>query len=223
MMAENLDDLLKEFNTATASPPPAQPQQPAPPQQQVQQAEIERDRRDAQVAESAHQRNTRALSEAVQRFKADGLSGESDVVVEGFILAKARRDPAFNEALSSGDARRAETALAAARRDYQAEIGGNYIESDRERARASVRGSAKEEPPELSPLPVSRLSDQEYASYIATRIGASLSPYGKSAYWSGDSRSTAARPWDGHDKPGAGGGPQSHAPARARPIVGRGR
>ena len=150
-MAENLDDLIKEFERGVAARLPASPPAPTA-QQQVQQAEIDRHARDAAVAETQHQRNTRALEQAVQRFKADGLSSESDVVVEGFLLAKARRDPAFNEAVSSGDARRAEAALAAARRDYRDEISGDYIETDVLRARASVRAGAdkSEEPPELS-------------------------------------------------------------------------
>ena len=221
-MAQTLEQLVQEFERGVAAPPPAQPPQPSP-QQQLQQAEVDRHARDAAVAEQQHQRNTRALEQAVQRFKADGLSGESDVVVEGFLLAKARRDPAFNEAVSSGDARRAEAAIAAARRDFKAELSGDYIETDTLRARASVRAGAEQpEAPEFTPLQVSRMSDSEYASYMAKRIGPQAR---QENVWTGSAREVAASPWAAHDRPGAGGGPQAkgQGSSRSRPIVGRGR
>jgi hypothetical protein len=230
MAAQTLEQLVQEFETATAAPPSAQPPQSAP-QEQVQQAEQARHQRDAAVAEHQHQRNVQArspeqaLAQAVRTFKSGDLAGESDTLVEGYLLSRARRDPAFNEAVSSGDARRADAALAGARRDYQAELSGNYIDSDTLRARASVREGVKEskEPPEFSALQLSRMSDAEYAAYTSKRTGQSASPYGASQYWSGDSRSVAANPWAAHDKPGAGAGPQSRAPSRMRPMLGRGR
>ena len=218
-MAQTLEQLVQEFEAGTAAPPSAQPPPPAP-QEQVQQAEQARHQRDAAVAETAHQRNTRALEQAVQRFKADGLSGESDVVVEGYLLARARRDGEFNEAVSSGDARRVDKALAQARHDYKAELGGDYIETDTLRARASVRAGAdkSEEPPEFTPIQLSRMSDAEFDAYQAKRLGTQSRPPN---VWTGDSRSVAASPWAAHDRPGAGGGPQSRAASKARPMVGR--
>ena len=175
-MAETLEQLMQEFQS-TAAPPPV-PAQPAP-QQQMEQASIDRHARDAAVAETEHQRNTRALEQAVQQFKrTPDLAGESSTLIEGYLLARARRDDAFNEAVSSGDPARAEQALATARRDYQNELRGGYIESDTLRARASVRAGADQPdaPPELSPLQVSRLSDQEYDSYMSKRIGTQTRP-----------------------------------------------
>jgi hypothetical protein len=222
-MAETLEQLMAEFAHDTTAPPPV-PLQPAPPspQQQLQQASIERSQRDAAVAETEHQRNTRALEQAVREFKrAPDMSAESDVMIEGYLLARARRDDAFNADVSSGDARRAEKALAQARRDYQAELRGNYIESDTLRARASVRAGADqpEAPPELSPLQISRLSDSEYDSYMSKRIGTQTRP---ANVWTGDSRSVAVNPWAAHDRPGAGGGPPAQGRSSARPpMLGR--
>jgi len=225
-MAETLDDLLRQFETATAAPPSAQPPPPAP-QEQVQQAEQARHQRDAAAAEATHQRNVQArspeqaLAQAVRTFKSGDLAGESDTLVEGYLLSRARRDDAFNQAVSSGDARRAEAALAAARHDYKAELGGDYIETDTLRARASVRASDNQpEVPEFTPLQVSRMSDSEYDAYMAKRTGAQARPPN---VWTGDSRSVAASPWAAHDRPGAGAGPQSQAASRMRPMAGRGR
>jgi hypothetical protein len=222
MSDDTLEQLVQEFERGVAAPPPAQPPPPSP-QQQLHQADVDRHARDAAVAEHQHQRNERALADAVKSFKRDGLSGESDVVVEGYLLAKARRDPAFNEAVSSGDARRADAALAAARRDYQAEISGEYIETDTLRARASVRAGAEqpEAPSAIDLVKASRMTDQEWAADVAKRTGAVQAR--QENVWTGDARSVAASPWAAHDRPGAGGGPQSRAAARSRPIVGRGR
>jgi hypothetical protein len=227
---QTLEQLMAEFQSTavTAPSPPPLLAQPAPlsGQQQVHQAALERARSDAAVAEDAHQRNTRALEQAVREFKrAPDMSAESDVMVEGYLLARARRDDAFNADVSSGDARRAEKALAQARRDYQNELRGDYIQSDTLRARASVRAGADqpEAPPEFDPIKVSRMSDSEYASYMAKRTGAVQAR--PPNVWTGDSRSVAASPWAAHDRSGAGGGPQAQgqSSSRSRPMIGRGR
>jgi len=225
MSDDTLEQLVEEFERGVAAPPPAQPLPPSP-QQRLQQAQVDRHARDAAVAEAEHQRNVQArnpeqaLAQAVRTFKAGDLAGESDTLVEGYLLSRARRDDAFNQAVSSGDARRSEAALAAARRDYKTELGGDYIESDTLRARASVRGGAdkSEEPPEFTPIQLSRMSDAEYDAYMAKRIGPQARP---SNVWTGSAREVAASPWAAHDRPGAGGGPQSRAAARSRPMVGR--
>jgi hypothetical protein len=223
MSTETLESLVAEFEAGTAAPStpaPSPPPQSQPPQ--LEQVERERHQRDAAAAEAQHRQNERALSQAVQQFKrASDLTGESDTLVEGYLLARSRRDPSFSDAVSSGDARRAEAALSAARRDYQAEISGNYIESDTLRARASVRASDNQpEVPEFTPLQVSQMSDSEYDAYMAKRLGTQSRPPNT---WTGDSRSVAASPWAAHDRPGAGGGPQAkgQASSRSRPLVGR--
>ena len=227
-MAQTLEQLVQEFETATAAPPSAQPPQSAP-QEQVQQAEQARHQRDAAAAEAAHQRNVQArspeqaLAQAVRTFKAGDLAGESDTIIEGYLLARARRDGEFNAAVSSGDARRAEAALAAARHDYKAELGGDYIETDTLRARASVRAGADqpEAPSAIDLVKASRMTDQEWDADVKKRTGTVQTRHEN--VWTGSAREVAVNPWAAHDRPGAGGGPQSKAASKARPMVGRGR
>jgi hypothetical protein len=100
--------------------------------------------------------------------------------------------------------------------------GHGYLEgTDRERARASVRGSSRpEEPAEFDPVRVSRISDSEYAAYAAKRMGVQTRP---PHVWTGDSRSVAASPWSLHDSGRGGGGPPApgSAGSKAKPMIGR--
>jgi hypothetical protein len=221
MSGETLEDLVQEFAAGTAEPPA-----PAPlPQQQIEQAAIERAQRDAATAEEMHRKNEQMLSRAVQRFKTGDLANESDALVEGYLLARARRDEKFSSAISSAEPKRANKALAEARRDYSNELRKGYIETDNHRARASVRGNAESDaPPEFDPLRMSRMTPEEWAADVSKRTGQTQHPYGATNYWTGDSRSVAGGPWGAHDRRGAGGGPvvgASAGSAKGRPILGR--
>jgi hypothetical protein len=225
-MAETLDALLKEFDTGTASPPPAQPPQPSA----LELDQIERHARDAAVAEEQHQRNLQAqnpspeqaLQAAVRMFRSGDLADADEVAAEGYILARSRHDAQFNADVSSGDARRAAKAIEIARKDYQAVTGHGYIESDRERARASVRGNAaqSESASEFDARRAGRMSDQEWAADVAKRNGLNVRPPN---VWTGDLRSVAASPWALHDSGRGGGGPPTpgSAGSKAKPMIGR--
>jgi hypothetical protein len=222
MSGETLDDLIKQFETATVAPPVAAPAPPVPPTEQLEQAERDRHQRDAAAAEEMHRKNEQALGQAVRRFKDGEFANESDMVVEGFLLARARRDEAFSRAVSSGELKHMNRALSEARRDYAAALRKGYIEADNHRARASVRGGEPEAPAEFDAVRASRMSPEAYAADVAKRTGQSQSPYGKAVYWSGESKSVAARPWSAHDR--GGGEPQAQGRSSSRPpMIGRGR
>ena len=220
-----LDALIAELEKGSSAP------EAAP--SEVQQAAIARHRRDAAMADQQHeqnvlkqaqptaeemqQRNEEVLAQAVRRFKDGALANESDALVEGYLLATARRDPRFSAAVPSGEPRRVNAALAEARREYFAELRKGSVETDHHRARASVRNSAHEEPPEFDARKVARMSEAEYDAYIAARTGVQAARHPN--VWTGSARELAVRPWDRHNR---GGGPRSDAPAGpVPPMIGR--